>query len=175
MKKRKTILSLILTVAMILSTIPPVTVFAASDYTVSLSTSAETVNSGETVNISVDVTSASATTYNAFYAVLNYDSGKFTYSGKQIVNGFSVDKSTAGKLKLSKIGENANVSVDPDLTLSFTANAGGKGSFSLTDAKVDAAANAEQDAPEATVGKAVTVEIPINIITQILKGQHLQD
>ena len=46
MKNRKTILSLILTVAMILSTIPPVTVFAASDYTVSLSASAERVDSG---------------------------------------------------------------------------------------------------------------------------------
>ena len=157
MKKRKTILSLILTVAMMLSTIPPVTVFAASDYTVSLSASAERVDSGESVGISIDVTSASAATYNAFYAVLNYDSGKFTYSGEDSVNGFSVDNSTAGKLKISKTGSDIAIREGSDLTLSFTAKAGGKGSFSLAGAKVDVAANAEKDAPEAVIGAPVSV------------------
>ena len=82
MKKRKTILSLILSVAMMLGTLPSGMVFAADtgQYTVSLTASAETVDSGKTVDVSVDVTSGSQTNYNAFYAVLSYDSQKFAYS-----------------------------------------------------------------------------------------------
>ena len=51
------------------------------------------------------------------------------------------------------------ISSNPDLALDFKAKSGGTGSFAITSAKVDAAANAEKNAPEANVGAAVNVTV----------------
>jgi len=133
---------------------------AADGYTVSLSSSLAEVETGSSVTVSVDVASDTQTTYNAFYATLAYESSIFTYAGENEINGFSVNSASAGTLKISRVGENVAIGDSPDLALTFTAAAAGAGTFSLTSAKVDIAANAEKDAPSASLGEDVSVTVP---------------
>ena len=121
-------------------------------YGVALSSDVTEIAKDGAINLYLDVTHASETAFNAFYAVLTYDSAKVSYSGEATANGFTVDSSAAGTLKLSKTGANVTIGDSHELTLPFTANAAGEASFALTEAKVDKAANAEtQNAPAATV------------------------
>ena len=151
-------LSILLSLLM-LATLLPGLALAAEEYTVSLSASAAEVNAGESISIDVDVTSGTQSSYNSFYAILSYDSSKFTYSGESAVDSFNIDSATAGTLKISRAGESIAISASPDLTLNFKAVAGGTCSFALTSAKVDEAANAEQDAQAAATGEPIRVSV----------------
>ena len=115
---KKRMAAILLALVMLISLLPGMAL-AASDYTVSLSASAAEVKAGENVSISIDVTSNTETSYNAFYTTLTYDSAKFSYTGGNTVNGFAVDSATAGTLKISKVGEDIAISSNPDLALDF--------------------------------------------------------
>ena len=132
----------------------------AEGYGVALSSDVTEIAKDGAINLYLDVTHASETAFNAFYAVLTYDSAKVAYNGAAEVSGFTVDSATPGTLKLSKTGADVTIGDSHELSLPFTANAAGSASFELT-AKVDKAANAESDAPNATISGsplAVTVQ-----------------
>ena len=171
-KKSRKWLAWILSVVM-LGSFLPMTSFAAGSYTVTLSSSATEVSNGESVEVSINVSSGTEKSYNAFFAVLSYDQAKFTYSGGKSVSGFDVDSETAGKLIISKTGADTAISEKPDLALTFTAKAGGTGAFSLDSAKVDVANNAAADAPEANRGDPLQVTVPTQLITEIRTEQDL--
>ena len=124
---------------------------AVEGYGVELTSDVTEIAEGGDISVYLDVTNDDVSTFNAFYAVLNYDSAKVAYSGGDTVDDFTVDSSTAGTLKLSKVGDNVSLSDGHELTLAFTANEAGDAAFSLSSAQVDIAANAQQDAPNATI------------------------
>ena len=88
---KKRMAAILLALVMLISLLPGMAL-AASDYTVSLSAPASGVELDGSIGVSVDVTSMSKNTYNAFYATLKYDKGLFEYDGdKSTLNSFSVD------------------------------------------------------------------------------------
>ena len=149
----------------------------AEGYGVALSSNVTEIAKDGAINLYLDVTHASETAFNAFYAVLTYDSAKVSYSGEATVSGFTVDSSTAETLKLSKTGANVAIGDSHELTLPFTANAAGSASFELTSAKVDKAANAEtQNAPDATISGsllAVTVTETYTYSVNVTLGANM--
>ena len=144
-----------------------VTVKAAQTpgYTVAL-TAPATADTESSIDVTLDVTSGDESTYNAFYATLAYDSSKVSYAGGASVSGFNVDSSVAGTLKISRSGADVTIADGADLALPFTADDTGDAVFTLSAAKVDKAANAETDAPKATVsGNPVTTVISTPVAT----------
>ena len=154
-----------------------ITAAPAEGYGVALSSDVTEIAKDGAINLYLDVTHASETTFNAFYAVLTYDSTLVAYNGAAEVSGFTVDSGTAGTLKLSKTGANVAIGDSHELTLPFTANAAGSASFELTSAKVDKAANAEtQNAPDATISGsllAVTVTETYTYSVNVTLGANM--
>ena len=160
MKRLRSILATLLVVVLLCSLLPA-SVLAASGYTVSLSSDVTEVVAGESVSIAIDITSSSETAYNSVYAVLNYDAALFEFQETaSSLNGFGAEN-TAGQLVLSRYGSDVSIAESPDLTLCFKATKLGENAmFSLSSAKVDKAANAAiADAPEANIGDGCTVSV----------------
>ena len=123
---------------------------AVEGYGVELTSNVTEIAEGGDISVYLDVTNDDVSTFNAFYAVLDYTNA--TYAGEDTVDDFGVDDSTDGKLVISKVGEDVSLSDSHELTLAFTAgDAGDEAAFSLSSAPVDIAANAQQDAPDATI------------------------
>ena len=140
-------------IVLILGTILSAGALAASDYTVSLSSASATVMTGDNVIVSVDVTGDTNTAYNAFYGAVTYDSGKVSFNrSASTLNGFTVDNGTDGVLKVVKTGVEIDITTNPDFSLAFVAKSSGTAAFTITGAKIDAAINAEYDAPSANIG-----------------------
>ena len=161
MKKRKAALSVLLILTMVLSTLPPVSVFAENSYTVSLSASSLEVNADETVKINLDISSQIETSFNAFYTKLKYDAERFVLDeNASEVHGFFLENdSNSGSLTIKGYGTSIALENGAEMTLAFTARVAGSGKFSITKAQVDVAANAEKDAAIASVGESVSVSI----------------
>ena len=126
-----------------------------SVYTVSVSTDSSSVKSGGTVRISLDITSSdsSVATFNAADLKLTYDADNFTFDLQQSsVPDFDAEAEN-GVLILRRLGEDAALKDGAELSLAFTAGNSPVDAcaFSLLSARIDRAANAEADAPEAEV------------------------
>ncbi len=126
----------------------------AEGYTVTVAANKTTAAVNDTVEITLDVTNSDSaiTTFNSFYGTLTYNATVFTYAGNDTIGNFEIDYNDSGKLKIARANSNVTIpGSGAELTLPFTAAATGTGTFELSDAKVSIAANANGNAPDATV------------------------
>lgn len=159
---------------------------AAEGYTVALSTDAasEGVTQGDTFNLKLDVTNSDSEIqdFSAFYATLKYDPTLVSFEGdtasQSDVNQFNYNNdSTAGTLKITRVGDKVNFTDDPELTLPFKANAAGDASFDFQgDVLVSAQNKAESDADKAAVtGTPLTVTINENVPVTVVNSNGDSD
>lgn len=122
---------------------------AYTGYGVTASAVNGTVAVGEQAQVKLTVDNADATTYNAYYMELSYDSDLLTY--ESINTDATVDATKDGTLKIAGYGADKTCGAD-NLLLTFAAKAIGEAKVTVTSAKVDASANAaEKDAPDAKI------------------------
>ena len=127
----------------------------AKGYSMAVSGSTSSVVVGEDAQVSLKITNSdpAVTTYNAYYAVVTYDSNSLTYKSSNLAAD-AVDSSKAGTLKITGYGDNKICGTD-NIDLLFTTTKVGTPKVAVTSAKVDAKANAsEKDAPAATLTTA---------------------
>lgn len=113
---------------------------------------ASTVNSSITVNedaqVALKISNKDATTYNAYYMEVSYDTSILTYKG---INTDASVTDNNGTLKIAGYGDNKTCGTN-DIVLTFTGKATGEAKVTVTSAKVDVKANAaEKNAPDATL------------------------
>jgi hypothetical protein len=130
------------------------------------------VAKGSSFDVSLDVTNANATTFNAFYSVLTYDSTKVSYAGEGKAGDYTVDTSESGKLIVSRVGSDVTIGDTPELTLPFKADVAGNADFTLIKANVDVKQHAEaEDAPDATFSSTpLTVTVLETYTVAFAKG-----
>lgn len=140
-----------------------VTVVAAvehSGFTVSIPES-KTCTVGESVDVPVTIgyKDDSVTKYNAFDITVGYDTERLQLNTTEI-EGFDVDTSTAGQIRVIGHGEDKPIGTAP-FTLSFNAIGNGEANVTVASAKVDEKKHAiSADALEATVtGKTTVINI----------------
>ena len=127
----------------------------AKGYSMAVSGPTSSVVVGEDAQVSLKITNSdpAVTTYNAYYAVVTYDSNSLTYKSSNLAAD-AVDSSKAGTLKITGYGDNKICGTD-NIALLFTTTKVGTPKVAVTSAKVDAKANAsEKDAPAATLTTA---------------------
>lgn len=129
----------------------------SSAYRAALSASADQLTVDEDFFISINVSSKTATTYNAFHYELRYDPAILTYAA---VDGEARVEDSGGKLTVIGYGAD-KICGGEAITLQFIARAEGTTDVELLAAKVDKSANAPlQDAPEATIAvKKISVRV----------------
>lgn len=133
-------------------------------YTVAMSSDKTSAAIGDTVELSLDVSHESETEFSAFYGSLSYDSSKFSYSGTAD-DSFSVTDDKNGALTITRTGDAVAISDAHELTLRFEAKAAGTADFALGSVKIDKRANAENNAPDATVsGSPITVTVVDTVV-----------
>ena len=142
--------------------VPP----AAAGYTVAMSADESSVETGETVYISLDVINGDdpvKTSFNTIDLVLTYDSANFTYDAGSSTLPSDLKASVAnGVLTIQKYGENIALADGAEFVLAFKAgdSAAADCSFKLTTYQVDYADHAYADATDATLtGNPVKVSI----------------
>lgn len=168
MKKTRKILSFILTFSMLFVTIPQsVAVWAASDeaeYAVSLASSAESVEEGETFTVTVSISSSdSEASAAALHGKITYDTSGTEYvsAAAPTDSGLNVDASAdGGTVTLSVYGESQRVSGDGAVMaeLTFRALTPGSASFSVSDGAVVGKSGASADIP-AKSGDSISVTV----------------
>lgn len=107
---------------------------------------------GEKAQVSLKITNSDSAvaTYNAYYAVVTYDSDSLTYTSSNLAAD-AVDSSTTGTLKIAGYGQDRTCGTD-NINLIFKTKKVGSSNVTVTSAKVDAKANAKmQNAPTANV------------------------
>lgn len=129
-----------------------VTVTPASTEPEGYAVAASAVNSPITVNeearVALKVSNKDATTYNAYYMEVSYDTSVLTYKG---INTDAAVTDKNGTLKIAGYGDNKTCGTN-DIVLTFTGKATGEAKVTVTSAKVDVKANAaEKNAPAATI------------------------
>lgn len=133
----------------------------AKGYSMAVSGPASSVVVGEEAQVSLKITNSdpAVTTYNAYYAVVTYDSDSLTYTSSNLVAD-AVDSSTTGTLKIAGYGQDRTCGTD-NINLIFKTKKVGSSNVTVASAKVDAKANAsENDAPVATMTtSAATIKV----------------
>lgn len=129
-----------------------VTVTPASAEVEGYAVAASAENSSITVNeearVALKISNKDATTYNAYYMEVSYDTNVLTYKG---INTDAAVTDKNGTLKIAGYGDNKTCGTD-NIVLTFTGKATGEAKVTVISAKVDARANAaENDAPAATI------------------------
>lgn len=129
-----------------------VTVTPASTGPEGYAVAASAVNSSITVNedaqVALKISNKDATTYNAYYMEVSYDTSVLTYTG---INTDAAVTDKNGTLKIAGYGKDKPCGTN-DIVLTFIGKATGEAKVTVTSAKVDVKANAaEKDAPEATI------------------------
>lgn len=127
----------------------------AKGYSMAVSGPTSSVVVGEDAQVSLKITNSdpAVTTYNAYYAVVTYDSDSLTYTSSNLAAD-AVDSSTAGTLKIAGYGQDRTCGTD-NINLIFKTKNVGSSNVTVASAKVDAKANAsEKDAPAATLTTA---------------------
>lgn len=129
-----------------------VTVTPASTEPEGYAVAASAVNSPITVNeearVALKVSNKDATTYNAYYMEVSYDTSVLTYKG---INTDAAVTDKNGTLKIAGYGDNKTCGTN-DIVLTFIGKATGEAKVTVTSAKVDVKANAaEKNAPAATI------------------------
>ena len=127
----------------------------AKGYSMAVSGPTSSVVVGEDAQVSLKITNSdpAVTTYNAYYAVVTYDSDSLTYTSSNLAAD-AVDSSTADTLKIAGYGQDRACGTD-NINLIFKTKKVGSSNVTVSSAKVDAKANAsEKDAPAATLTTA---------------------
>lgn len=129
-----------------------VTVTPASTEPEGYAVAASTVNSSITVNedaqVALKISNKDATTYNAYYMEVSYDTDVLTYKG---INTDASVTDNNGTLKIAGYGADKTCDTD-NIVLTFTGRTTGEAKVTVTSAKVDVRANAAaQNAPAATI------------------------
>lgn len=129
-----------------------VTVTPASTEPEDYAVAASAVNSSITVNedaqVALKISNKDATTYNAYYMEVSYDTDVLTYKG---INTDASVTDNNGTLKIAGYGDNKPCGTD-NIMLTFAGKATGEGKVTVISAKVDVKANAaEKNAPDATL------------------------
>ncbi len=129
-----------------------VTVTPASTEPEGYAVAASTVNSSITVNedaqVALKISNKDATTYNAYYMEVSYDTNVLTYKG---INTDAAVTDNNGTLKIAGYGADKTCDTDK-IMLTFTGKTTGEAKVNVTSAKVDVKANAaEKNAPAATI------------------------
>ena len=129
-----------------------VTVTPASTEPEGYAVAASAVNSPITVNeearVALKVSNKDATTYNAYYMEVSYDTSVLTYKG---INTDAAVTDKNGTLKIAGYGKDKPCGTN-DIVLTFAGKATGEAKVTVTSAKVDVKANAaEKDAPAAKI------------------------
>lgn len=128
-----------------------VSVAVPTGYTVALSPAEQSKVSGETAQVSIDVTHSDAATFNSFDISLSYNPAKLTLATDGLGNEKYTIVDNNGTVRIQGYGE--DVAVGTAFTLDFTVITDAE--VTLTAAKVDVKDNAVNDAPEAILGNAV--------------------
>lgn len=122
---------------------------------------------GEKAQVSLKITNSDSAvaTYNAYYAVVTYDSDSLTYTSSNLAAD-AVDSSTTGTLKIAGYGQDRTCGTD-NINLIFKTKKVGSSNVTVTSAKVDAKANAKmQNAPTATLTTAeATIKVGGYMVT----------
>ena len=130
-------------------------------YTVSLGENQSDLIPGNKVSVPVTVSSDSETAFNAIDVTAEYDSAKLTLDTSNL-SGFTVNTAD-GKVRVKGYGEDK--ALGTAFTLNFTVNsnaAAGDTVVTLTDARVDKAANAiDKNAPQAAYANEGKVTLTI--------------
>lgn len=129
-----------------------VTVTPASTEVKGYAVAASAVNSSITVKedaqVALKISNKDATTYNAYYMEVRYDTDVLTYKG---INTDASVTDNNGILKIAGYGADKTCGTN-NIVLTFTGKATGKTEVTVTSAKVDVKDNAAaQNAPDATI------------------------
>lgn len=117
-------------------------------YAVAASTENSSITVNEDAQVALKISNKDATTYNAYYMEVSYDTNVLTYKG---INTDASVTDNNGTLKIAGYGDNKNCGTD-NIVLTFAGKATGEGKVTVTSAKVDVKANAaEKDAPAAKI------------------------
>ena len=117
-------------------------------YAVAASTENSSITVNEDAQVALKISNKDATTYNAYYMEVSYDTNVLTYKG---INTDASVTDNNGTLKIAGYGDNKNCGTD-NIVLTFAGKATGEGKVTGTSAKGDVKANAaEKDAPAAKI------------------------
>ena len=117
-------------------------------YAVAASTENSSITVNEDAQVALKISNKDATTYNAYYMEVSYDTNVLTYKG---INTDASVTDNNGTLKIAGYGDNKNCGTDT-IVRTFAGKATGEGKGTVTSAKVDVKANAaEKDAPAAKI------------------------
>lgn len=117
-------------------------------YAVASSTGNSSITVNEDAQVALKISNKDATTYNAYYMEVSYDTDVLTYKG---INTDASVTDNNGTLKIAGYGADKTCDTD-NIVLTFTGRTTGETKVTVTSAKVDVKANAAaQNAPAATI------------------------